>query len=157
MPRRKSNGNKFGGRDTRMDDAEFDEFLKNMDRLDEMSAIESEEFWKAFEEKYPSPKLEGEWTFTFLTDDPKQAIEAIIAHDPAQEWLRKDYDADLNPINRHPSITWMNWDELKKMQPGDRLEFFRSPDSHWEYLVGREGYRVMRGDEVVACVRTGWN
>ena len=50
------------------------------------------------------------------------------------------------------------WQEMKKMRrKGDVLYFFRSPPDTWQSLCGREGYVLIRDEEVVFTLITTIN
>jgi len=45
------------------------------------------------------------------------------------------------------------WEELKaKEQPGDRWVEFNSSEADWVMLMGRHGYALIRGDQVVGSI-----
>lgn len=48
-------------------------------------------------------------------------------------------------------------DMIAKMEEGDYIQFYRSPDSTWRQLAGRAGYELMRGDETIVNVLIAMN
>lgn len=46
---------------------------------------------------------------------------------------------------------------IAKMEEGDYIQFYRSPDSTWRQLAGRAGYELMRGDETIVNVLIAMN
>lgn len=50
------------------------------------------------------------------------------------------------------------WESMKaKMQPGDELWEFRSPEWTWEALVGRAGVVLLREGQEIAWIITSMN
>lgn len=46
---------------------------------------------------------------------------------------------------------------IAKMEDGDIIQFYRSPDSTWHQLAGRAGYELMRGEETITNVLIAMN
>ena len=50
------------------------------------------------------------------------------------------------------------WQQMKrKIKPGDKLVFFRSPEEDWEQLRGMEGYALVRGRMLIDVLITKIN
>jgi hypothetical protein len=50
------------------------------------------------------------------------------------------------------------WQALKsKVQPGDEIWTFSSPQEDWERMMGWEGIALVREGEIVECFCTGMN
>jgi len=70
------------------------------------------------------------------------------------EEVEKQQKRDVNEFKlpRHPKMPKgpSQWKALKaRMQPGDELWSYRSPDASWVQLAGREGYALVRNGEVI--------
>ena len=70
-----------------------------------------------------------------------------------REWLGSETSAEQIEAEELPGRSKLylaEWREfISKMQPGDQLRHFFSPNESWLLMAGRAGYAIVRQGEVV--------
>ena len=80
-----------------------------------------------------------------------------------KEWLKQRLTVEeAESSHTHNGIVFgfihNQWELFKsKMLPEDELWEFRSPPESWDFLAGRAGYVILRGDKAVATMLTEMN
>ncbi|MEN6333860.1 MAG: hypothetical protein ABFE01_06330 [Phycisphaerales bacterium] len=59
------------------------------------------------------------------------------------------------PFGRRMNDKWIAF--KGKYKPGDELYFFRTNQRSWELTAGREGYVLLRCNQIVEMLFTGWS
>ena len=75
------------------------------------------------------------------------------------DWLKKQCSLDeIKTENPGGFVDGPVWQVLEsRMQPGDEIWTFSSPDFFWKKLCGRGGYAIVRDGKVVSTVLTVMN
>lgn len=87
----------------------------------------------------------------------KLTVEEIEAQ---QEQKANEFKLPRHPKMPQGPFGWVQpqWDALKaRMQPGDELWSYRSPEASWMQLAGRGGYALVRNGEVIDEICTVLN
>lgn len=95
-------------------------------------------------------KIPLEWLGEKVCDTPDQLEEMSLKDLAAArpDWVGTEHYKPFGFHNR-------DWLEVKaKYQPGDQFVHFRSGNSSWRVMCGREGYALVRDGIPIGCVVT---